>query len=993
MFHLSRSSVVVLAILFLPSTVLAQAALTGVVRDTSGAVLPGVTVEAASPALIEKVRSVVSDDSGQYRIVALPPGSYTVTFSLPGFSTVKRDGIELTGEFVATVNGDLQVGALEETITVTGETPIVDVQSARTQTTVSKDVLAAIPSSRTASGIQALIPGMSTSSDAGGAAGATGGAAGNIHGGRADDSSMQNDGLSTTWQGGSGGGGNNANVAGAQEIVVSTSGGLGEAEKGGVIINLIPREGGNTFTGTFFYSGANGAMQGSNYTQELRDRGLRSPQEIISVYDLNPMGGGRIIRDKLWFYNTLRVWGAHNTVPGMFWNRNAGDVTKWTYDPDFNRPASADNQNGTAITRLTWQATPRNKVAVYWSEQWNLGNEEFKGGTATTAPEAHGKLWYRPSRVQQATWSSPLTSRVLLEAGFGTYEARYRQNGAPREDGTHNPALIQVVEQAGIIPGLTYRFKSDFHHRTIGTHTWRASVAYVTGAHSMKFGYYGGLLNPMQHTWYARDDGITSFRFRDGVPNRITLQAANPLVPGENRFVNHFRNGWPTAFYAQDQWTMERLTLQGGVRYDHYMTNYPEHFLRDSPLVPEPIVFPSRSTPGLNWDDITPRMGAAYDLFGNGKTAIKVNLGKYPNAVIVQDGDFDLNPLARITLSTTRSWTDTDKDFVPDCNLANTAKNAECGPLADQNLGRNRFSRTYDPTLTEGWSTRPYQWEMGASVQHELVPRVSLNVGYYRRWFGNFYTTDNRLVGPSDFDPFQLTVAADPRLPNAAAYTITGLYDLNPTKFGQVDDYRTRSSYYGEQSENWHGVDVTFNARLRNGLTVQGGTSTGRRLTDNCEIREKLPELGPVNPYCRVVEPYQTQVRGLASYTIPRVGVQVSGTFQSNPGPQQLANYDVPTALIRPSLGRDLSGGANATIDLVGPGALYGDRVNQLDFRFAKIFRFGRTRTQIGVDLYNATNTAVPLTYNNGYVPGGSWLVPNSILVARYAKVSAQFDF
>src|SRR5216110_407463 len=180
----------VVTFVLLPASVWAQAAITGVVKDASGAILPGVTVEAASPVLIEKVRSVVTDGTGQYRIVDLRPGTYSVTFSLPGFSTVKREGIELSGTFVATVNADLKVGALEETVTVTGETPVVDVQSAKTQQTVSKDLLASIPSSRTASGIQALIPGMSTASDVGGASGATGGAAGNIHGGRADDSNM-----------------------------------------------------------------------------------------------------------------------------------------------------------------------------------------------------------------------------------------------------------------------------------------------------------------------------------------------------------------------------------------------------------------------------------------------------------------------------------------------------------------------------------------------------------------------------------------------------------------------------------------------------------------------------------------------------------------------------------------------------------------------------------------------------------------------------------
>ena len=324
-FATTRCLAVLLSAVLFPSLAAAQAVITGVAKDTSGAVLPGVTVEAASPVMIEKVRSVVSDDSGQYRIVDLRPGTYSVTFTLPGFSTVKREGIELSGTFVATVNGDLRVGALEETITVTGETPIVDVQSARVQQTVSREILAAIPTARTASSIQQLIPGLVASvnspSDVGGASGTAGGGTGSIHGGRAVDSRSMNDGLSTNHAGGAGGGGNNANVAGAQEIVVSTSGGLGEAETSGVTLNLIPREGGNNFSGTYFTNGANGSMQGSNYTQALKDQGLRAPAKILKVYDFNPMGGGRIIRNRLWFYITERIWGLTTPFPACMSTR------------------------------------------------------------------------------------------------------------------------------------------------------------------------------------------------------------------------------------------------------------------------------------------------------------------------------------------------------------------------------------------------------------------------------------------------------------------------------------------------------------------------------------------------------------------------------------------------------------------------------------------------------------------------------------------------
>ena len=372
-------------LVLLPSAAYAQfsGAITGVVKDASGGVLPGVTVEAASPALIEKVRSVVTGDTGQYRIVDLRPGTYSVTFTLPGFSTVKREGIEITGTFVATVNGDLKVGALEETITVTGETPVVDVQSVRVQQTVGKDILAAIPSSRSGGGIQALIPGMSSNGDSGGSTGG-GGSAGTIHGGKGNDSRTYTDGQNIGWAGGGGGQwGNGVNVGAAQEVVLSTSGGLGEAETSGVSLNVIPREGGNTFSGTFVANGATGAFQGSNYTQSLKDQGLKAPSQLNSLYEINPMGGGRIIRDRLWFYTSYRQIATDNSVPGMWDNRNASNPNVWTVDFDKSRQAFTDTLERILGGRITWQATPRNKINLSWQE--DIYKHNWKGGgTATT---------------------------------------------------------------------------------------------------------------------------------------------------------------------------------------------------------------------------------------------------------------------------------------------------------------------------------------------------------------------------------------------------------------------------------------------------------------------------------------------------------------------------------------------------------------------------------------------------------------------------------
>src|SRR5436309_7268694 len=473
-----RSAAALLAVVLLPAATFAQAAITGVVKDASGAVLPAVIVEAASPVLIEKVRSVVSDGTGQYRVVDLRPGTYAVTFSLPGFSTVKREGIELSGTFIATVNADLRVGSLQETITVTGETPIVDVQSAQVQTTLRKDILAAIPSSRSANGIQALIPGMSTgpnAGDSGGITGGTGGMAGNIHGARPSDSRTMHDGINMGWAGANA----NAavsNVAGAQEVVLSTSGGLGEAETAGVVLNVIPRDGGNTFSGSFVFSGANRSMQSSNYTQALKDAGLRSPSALIKVWEFNPMGGGRIVRDRLWFYLTYRESYAENTIPGMFFNKNAGDPPTWTVDFDINLPAFNDTRVRNYIARITWQVSPRNKINFQDSEQYSSGNRTG-GGSATRTPEAQGLNLYTPGHTRVLTWTSPFTNRVLFEAGWGSYMANYA-NDAPRIDGSHNPAMISVLEQTGTAPGtggiagLTYRFDNPlgggFQHHQIG---------------------------------------------------------------------------------------------------------------------------------------------------------------------------------------------------------------------------------------------------------------------------------------------------------------------------------------------------------------------------------------------------------------------------------------------------------------------------------------------------------------------------------------------
>ena len=964
------------SLLVVPTVVRAQATITGTARDSSGAVLPGVSVEAASPALIERVRSVVTDNTGQYRIVDLRPGTYTVTFSLTGFSTVRREGVELSGAFTATINAELQVGALEEAVTVTGESPIVDVKSARREQVVNRELLSAIPSARTYQTMVALAPGVTTTGgqDVGGLNSPATRAFG-IHGGPATEGRVMVDGMNAgAARGGAGVSNYQVDVANAQELAYTLSGGLGEAETGGPIMNVVPRTGGNTFGGSFFFSGANSAMQGSNLTQELRAAGLRDPNELIKTWEVNGAIGGPLIRDRLWFFFSTKNQGTRLYVSGMYYNKNAGDPAAWKYEPDLARRAIYDGTWINVPLRLTWQATPRNKFNIFWDEQrmcleCDAGGPA--GGSPTVAPEASGGTWDTDfQRFHQTTWSSPVTSRLLAEAGYAHVRTKYGRQNA-------NADLIRVTEQGGDIPGLTYRSGGWLRNLTT-TPRWRASLSYVTGAHNMKFGYEGQFLSTDGGTYFPFPS--VDYRFNNGVPNQLTMRV-NPLLNNDRV------KG--TALYAQDQWSVGRLSVQGAVRYDRAWSYNVEGPFGPSRFVPDAITLPA--TTGVDaYNDVSLRGGLAYDLFGDSKTSLRVSAGQYRDALQVGGIFIANNPVATRVTSTSRSWADADRDFVPDCDLMDPARNGECGPWSNQNFGSSVPGTRYDPRLLEGWGVRPADSQLAVGIQRELLARLSAEVTYHHRWFSNFTATDNVLVGPSDYSPYSIVAPVDPRLPDGGGYVIDDLWDINQTSFGRVDNFVAPSEDYGEQIRYWQGVDVNISGRMRNGLMFQGGTSTGRLVTDDCDVDPKLDS--PSRRFCRVVAPFATQFKGLMSYIIPKVDVQVSSTIQSLPGPSLAANLVVPSAVVAQTLGRPLAGGANSvTVNLIAPQTLFGDRINQVDFRIAKVLRFGRGRAQVGIDIFNVMNSNVALGYLQTFGP--TWLRPTSVMDARFARVSGQIDF
>jgi Carboxypeptidase regulatory-like domain len=985
----------------LPATAWAQASIAGTAKDSSGAVLPGVTVEASSSALIEKTRSVVTDGTGQYRIVDLRPGTYTVTFTLEGFATVQRAGIVLTGSFTATVNADLTVGSVSETISVSGQSPIVDVQSATQQRVMQKDVIDAIPVGRTHQSIAILIPGLSTTAginpvtqDVGGTNNLRLANAFTIHGGRTTDANIMSDGLQVRNIGSFANLTNLFPDMGATaEMTIDYAAGAAETPTAGVRINYIPKEGGNTFRYSFFGTGVNSSFQGNNYSQDLKDRGLTTPNSLNKAYDVNGSVGGPIMKDKLWFFVSARRQVNDAYFADLYFNSNAGDETKWTYDPDFSRQANVFQIQPDINGRVTWQVDAKNKLSFFHTHQ----PRDVYGDRVSVSPESANEFILDTGRLTTAGWTSPVTSRLLLEARLASH-GEILHNAAWQDDPNSVwRRLIAVTEQGGRIPNLLYRGAGQAAGPTFifaamsAPNIWelRTSATYVTGAHALKVGFVNSW---GRQELLERDiDSATSYRFNNGVPNQITMRAS-PVTRSDDLKAE-------LGLFVQDKWTLNRLTLSGGLRFDYFNTYFPDVTLGPGPLVPTRN-FTIPEYKWYNWKDLSPRVAAVYDLTGNGKTALKVNIGRY-----VLAGDPTVgNVFGRLANTVTRNWTDGNRNYIPDCNMLNLQQQDSlasggdfCSVVSDLRFGQAIPSIAYDPDVLVGWGKRPYNWEFSTAVQHELTPRVAVDVGYFRRWYGNFLVTDNRAVVTSDFSSYSVTAPSDSRLPDGGNYSVPGLYDLN--KLGQVDNFVTFTNNYGKFLEHWNGVDVTVNARLQRGVMLQGGVSTGRTSMDVCDIRAELPELNittpftvnTTTPFCHIDSNFLTQVKMLGTYTVPKIDVQFSGTFQSLPGPQVTASRVTPNSEIQPSLGHPLAGGAqNATINIVSPGTMYGERLNQLDLRFAKILQFGRARTALNFDLYNSLNGNAVLSQNNNYA---AWQVPLAILDARLFKISVQVDF
>jgi hypothetical protein len=955
--NLSHSILCGLCLLALPAIAAAQGSIAGSVRDTSGAVLPGVTVEASSAALIEKTRSAVTDSAGQYRIVDLPPGTYEVVFSLAGFRTVRREGIVIQGAFAAQVNGELQVGALEETITVTGESPTVDVVNNRSQFVANRDILDAIPTPVRNTPLRALLlPGTAVTPFV------LGQYTMSVHGSNSSDTVIAIDGMRVNNLCGSGQySGFYMNDAAIEEITFTTGAESAEMQSGGLRINSTPKDGGNTFSGTFFAYGAGSSLQADNRSAEALAANIPLP-EIAYTYQVNPSFGGPIVRNKLWFYFTYKYEDHKIYVASS----RFADGT----------PAFRESMgNYTGVGRLTWQATEKDKIRFYVDRQFN---GEFYNGFNTlpnTTPEAStdafGRGW-----VTQAKWTQTTTNRLLLEAGLTYYNQPYEQNYRP-EVGPRD--LARLEQTTGQLSGAAGNTIPPYTSWT-KSYSGMVAASYITGSHAFKTG--------LTMQWgtnsrtFSSNAQINTLVFNAGLLG-APASATNPLpctrLPCPIAVA--VANGPTTAqqkvkrdigFYVQDAWTINRLTLNLGARYDYFNAEVPAQSAAAGPWIQARDFAAIENVP--NWNDWSIRLAGAYDVFGTGKTAIKANASKY---LASQAAGYAANFNGMTYSTQTRAWLDFDGNrSILDAN-GNIQFNEVLGGTS--NFGQ--ITSRPDPDLARG-----YNWEYGVSVQHELMPRLSVTAGYHRRQFYNLDVTDNLNLSPEEWNAFSITTPNDSRLPTAGQ-AIT-MYSLNQNKVGTpTANLRT---YSGVNTSTYNGFEISANARFSKALFF-GGITTDRRATTSCDERDNPNGLR----FCDAVPPFRTTLKLSGAYQLPW-DFQLSGTFMAVPGASVNANYTVTAALAgRPIIG-STAGGTTIGVNLIEPNTVFLDYRKTFDLRVAKNFRVDRVRMQPFADIFNVLNLGTVTRVNETFgasAATNTWMRPLAIQDGRYVRFGLQMSF
>jgi hypothetical protein len=955
--------------------------------------------------LIEQVRSATTDANGAYKIDNIRPGVYVLTFSLPGFSTVKREGLQLQGDFTATINVELKVGGVEETITVSGASPIVDVQSTTKSQVLTREALDAIPTGRTIQGMGQLITGVSLNQPDVGGSKAMQQTYMSAHGAGASQTTVQVDGLMVNGIDVDGAVQSYFNSSMSQEMVYTTSGASADVAGGGVRLNMIPRDGGNTPSGSLFAGYQNQSFQSNNVTDDLTRRGLKTSDGIGKLGNVEGAFGGPIKKDKVWFFGSARNF-VLDTLPANTFYGLAGTETPTSAALPGTEQAVDSQSIRSFQVRVTWQISPKNKLSAYDDR---LLKNRSSAMTAGFDPAEAGIVWNSPIySTASVKFSSTVTNKLLLEGGVSTNYERYNtlyQPGLAKPAFT--PEWYTVINKNDSAKGTQWGAGATNQGMYPDRFAAAGSVAYVTGTHNMKFG--------VQDTWgryrqFRGANGDLRANFINGVASTVTI-LNTPL-----NFEDDLKAD--LGVYGQDSWALNRLTINYGVRWEYFASGVPVETSGVGRFVSSSRTFGPIDMP--TWTSLAPRGGFVYDLFGNQKTALKFSIGRYEQAGTTGFSN-RFNPLALLTQSVT--WNDLNKDGIPQGELGCVYLQPGCEMNLAGQLPKNfgvASLPTFDPDIK-----RMYNLETSVSVQHEVMTGVSVTAGWYHRQYQNMWRRTNTGVSFSDFTPFTVFSPID-------GSPIT-YYNVSAAKVSQLNTNLVDTNA-PDRSDKYNGFEYNFNMRLPRHITVFGGGMSERMLSNSCDDNWNPNNL----LYCDQSKsglPFRTQFKLAASIPI-KYGIDVSLAFQSLPGylfgtssvgaltgvsgpsgaptATQLANpaglgtvWLVTSATTYTSCpGDSASHGcvvgarvdpgitqASLSIPLVAPMTEYGDRINQLDLNIAKSFKWNRVTFQPKIDFFNVLNVP-PVTAILGTNYGtAAYFQPSVVLNPRTFQIGGNLRF
>jgi hypothetical protein len=883
------AATVLLIVLGIASGAAAQtggSSIEGAVKDETGGALPGVTVEVTSPALIERSKTAVTDAEGRYQIVDLRAGRYVVTFTLAGFKSVRQEGVELSSSFTATVNAVLAVGELAETITVTGESPLIDVRNSVSGQALKAEVIDALPIARNVYQIGLMLPGATTTApDVGGNQTAQ---ITNLRVNGVQDNTWLADGLEIN--------GVEADTVTAtyynqgfnEEVTIQTSALPAEAS-GGVTVNMVKKDGSNRVSGDFFSSFTGQALQSDNVSDEQRARGLVAPSATDVAYDINVGVGGPVVRDRLWFYGSYRRWRVDR-------------LTANTFNVDGTQALDEQmlkNWSG----RLSLKLNDNNRLSG-WLETLEKLRGHRRNTSATfqfISPEA-AVVQPNDGLTGSIRWTSTPRSNLLLEGGFASmrivwgqqYRPDARPDAIPRND-------LDFSTLTGATPNaldseLDWRKTAGF------AVTWLPSWL---GTHKIRVG--------TQLSWGILADERSSrtdflARYRSGVPDSVVVY--NTPISTEILQDDH-------AWYVQDSWTLGgRFTINAGLRWQWFRGTIPEQTSAAGTFVPERRFAALENIP--NWKDYTPRLAVAWDLFGNGRTALKANVSRYVSRTSAGSIVSLFNP-ARL-LSETRTWSDANRDGVPQITEIGPSRG---GLTAAANV-------RIDPDLR-----RPYQWEQSVTLEHQLQRTLAVSVSYYHRKFPIGYTTMNVALSDSDYLPVTIS--------NPLDGTPFVVFNQTAASASRVDNLVVNSS----DLRSWyHAVQFGIAKRMSETFQLSGGATIGADRT--CSGASTNPNTR-VNAcgYNNADSKFMADVNVI--YRLPG-GINVSSHLQQKSGQPLATTYTVTRADI-PTLTQ-----VSQSVNLLPTGARRKDAWTLLDMRVSKTFRRGSRSIEPMAELYNVLN-------------------------------------